>query len=309
MSEIYDLVIVGGGPAGLTAAIYATRYQLKTLVLATVFGGTAAQAHKICNFPSYKSIKGFELMEKMRIHAQDSGAEMKMATVKRIEKKGEKFKILVGSEEYLAKTIVLALGMKHRQLGLSNESKYLGRGLSYCFTCDGSFFKNRVVAVVGGSNAAVTAVLYFAEICPKVYLIYRKNKLRAEPVWTNLLAKKKNVEIVYDTNVIGLSGESKLEKIKLDKNYQNKREIVTDGLFIEIGGEPTRKLIQLLAVEIDEQGFAKINSGGETNIQGVWAAGDMTVASDGFRQIITACAQGAVAAQSVFKYLQREKKK
>jgi len=306
MNEVYDLVIVGGGPAGLTAAIYAARYQLKTIVLSTVFGGTAAEAHKVCNYPSEEEIGGFELMEKMRVHAQDSGAKTKAEKVTGIIKEGNLFKVSGQSgEKYLTKTIILATGMKHRQLGLPNESDYLGKGLSYCFTCDGSFFKDKVVAVVGGSNAAVTAALYFAEICPKVYLIYRKNKLRAEPAWTNLLTKKKNVEVVYDTNVVGLLGEGKLGRIRLDRDYQEKKEIAIDGLFIEIGGEPFQKLTKLSGVEVDEGGFVKINSGGGTNIQGVWAAGDATVGSDGLRQIITACSEGAIAAQSVFKYLQK----
>lgn len=310
IEKTWDVLIVGGGPAGLTAAIYAARYRLKSLVLAKTPGGLAAEAHKVCNYPSEEEIGGFELMEKMKTHAQNSGAEIKIEKVVGIFKEGDLFKVSGQSgEKYSARTVILALGTKHRQLGFPSEKKYLGKGISYCFTCDGMFFKDKIVGVIGGSNSAVTAALYFSEICPQVYLIYRRSKLRAEPAWVEVLVKKENVQVIYETNVVDLFGKEKLEGVVLDKSYQGSERLALDGLFVEIGSEPDQELIKPLGVEIDKEGFVKVASDGKTNIDGIWAAGDMTTGSDGLRQIVTACAEGAIAAQSVFKYLQGGKKK
>ncbi len=304
----YDLVIIGAGPAGLTAGLYAARYGLKTLILGHPQASLCAEAHKVCNYPTESEIRGPDLIEKMKKNALDGGAELLPLIVNRIEKQEGQFTVFVDSGEFFsAKAIVLALGTKHRTLNLPDEEKYLGKGISYCFTCDGAFFKGKKVAVIGGSDTAATAALYFAEICPEVHLIYRKDKLRAEQAWIDNLSKKENVRILYNTNVIRVQGGGKLEKIELDNSYQGEKLLAVDGLFIEIGEVPEKALTEPLGIELDEFGFIKVDHSQATNIERIWAAGDITTGSDGFRQIITACAEGAIAAKSAFGYLSSRK--
>jgi len=305
--DVWDVVVVGGGPAALTAAIYAARYNLKVLVLAGVFGGLMAEAHKICNFPSEKSILGSELMTRMKEHAEESGASLRLAMVNRVIKEKGSFRVVTNSEEVLGKTVILALGTSHRKLSLPSEKKYLGKGVSYCFTCDGRFYKGKRVGIIGGSDAAITAAIYFSDICPKVYLIYRGDKLRAEHAWLENLAKKSNVEVLYQTNVVDLLGEKKLEAVMIDKPHQESNKILLDGLFVQIGEVPDRAITEKLGLSLTKEGFVKIDISGRTNIEGVWAAGDITTGSSGFRQVITACAEGAIASQDIFKYLKEKK--
>ncbi len=307
MSEVWDVIIVGGGPAGLTASIYATRYSLKTLVLATVYGGVMSEAHKICNYPSWPEVTGPELTAKFKDHATASGAKLELDTVEEISKENELFKVKTQlGKEYLGKTLILTMGMKHRKLGVAGEEKFLGKGVSYCFTCDGAFFKQKKVAVIGGGDGAVTAALYFADISPEVYLIYRGESLRAEPAWIESVKKKSNIKVLYNTNVVELKGEEVLSQIVLDQEFEGKKELEVAGLFIEIGGEPSRKLTQMLGVEIDQEGYVQVDAWGKTNIPGVWAAGDLTASSKGFRQIITACSQGAISVRNIFGSLQKK---
>jgi thioredoxin reductase (NADPH) len=301
-SNIYDLIIVGSGPAGLTAGIYASRYKLKTLIIGKINGGLMVEAHKICNFPTEECISGIELTEKMVKNAKAQGAEIVNKEITKIEEAQEGLFKLISSEgrEFFSRTIILAYGTVHRRLGLPNEEKLLGRGISYCATCDGMFFKNKKVAVVGGSDSALTAALYLSEIAEKVFLIYRREKLRGEPVWIEKVYQSKNIEVILNTQVVELIGENKLEEIKLSNGSQ----LEINGLFIEIGTEPVKyDFIKELKIETDEDGYLKVNQAQQTSKLGIWAAGDLTTGSNYFRQIITACAEGAIAAESVFKYL------
>jgi thioredoxin reductase (NADPH) len=207
---------------------------------------------------------------------------------------------------FQTKAIILAMGTKRRKLGLEKEEEYLGKGISYCFTCDGMFFKGKKVAVVGGSDAAVTAVLYFSEICPEVYLIYRGEKLKAEPAWVKNLTEKKNIKVVYNTNVINVYGKNKLEGIVLDNSFKGKKKLCVEGLFIEIGETPNQQFNKILGLEANKEGFVVVDHQAKTSIPGIWAAGDFTTGSAGFRQIITAASEGAIAANSVFKFLKKE---
>lgn len=298
--KVYDLLIVGAGPAGYTASIYASRYKLSNAVVGDVFGGLTTTAHKICNYPSEESIQGFELTAKMQKNVQALGAELVFGKVVEVKKQDEIFCIKIENREDLkSKRIILATGSSHRSLGLENEKKFLGKGLSYCATCDGMFAKDKVASVVGGGNSAVTAALYLTDVAEKVYLIYRGEKLKAEPMWIDEIKKKKNLEIIYQANVIGLSGEEKLENITLD----NKQEIKSDFIFIEIGSNPSSDIARQLGVLLDEKSYIKINSDQSTNVKNIWAAGDITNGSNNFRQITTACAEGAIAGESVFRSL------
>jgi thioredoxin reductase (NADPH) len=295
--KIYDLIIIGAGPAGMSAAVYAARYKLNTLIFGEVIGGMASEAYEICNFLSYGKISGFELAHKMQQHVADLGLEIKTEKVTNInkEEKDEIFKIKTDDNSYFSKKIILATGTEKRKLNLDNEDKFLGRGISYCATCDAAFFKDKIVGVVGGSNAALTAALLLSEFAGKVYIIYRRDRFfRAEPAWTERVNKNKKIHPVFNANVVELIGKERLEAVKLD----NKKELKLDGLFIEIGSSPNTELPEELGIEL-ENGYIKTDNEQRTNVKGVFAAGDITAAS--LQQIIVAAAQGAVAAYSAYK--------
>ncbi len=305
MKKIFDLLIIGAGPAGLTAGIYARRFELNAFIIGSLVGGLASEAHKICNFPTDEEISGFDLVKKMQGHTFNLGVKINQGKVVSLKKQNSLFKCSTHSgKEFYGKTLLLALGTKRQKLNLPNEKKFLGRGVSYCATCDGPLFKDKTLVVVGGANAAVTAALYLSEIAQKVFLIYRKEKLRAEPAWVKQIEKRKNLEVIFNTNVIGLFGEENLEKVKLDSPYKGSEYLDVEGLFVEIGSVPEKILSQQLGVTMNEKGFIKIDEAGRTNIKGIWAAGDITTGSNSFRQIITACSEGAIAAESIFKSFQ-----
>ncbi len=304
MENIYDLIIVGTGPAGYSASIYASRFKLNNLLIGELFGGTATQAHKIANFPSEEEISGIELMQKMQKNAQNLGAEVLMDKVTEINKNGAFFDLKTESGKvFNSKSIILAIGTKHRKLGLKNESEFVGKGVSYCATCDAMFFKDKEVAILGGSDSANTASVYLSDIAKNVYQIYKGKELRGDKTWIDQVLEKKNIHVIYETNVIELVGSKKLEKIKLDKDYNGNTELAVSGLFIEIGSEPEYGLIEKLNIKTDSRGFIDIKPDQSTNIDGIFAAGDITNGSNEFRQIITACSQGSIAANSVYKYI------
>lgn len=304
MENIYDLVIIGAGPAGYTASIYASRYKLTNIIIGEIFGGYATQAHIVANFPSEESIEGSKLAEKMQKHAEILGAQIIQGKVIDIKKNDNDFEITTDNNKtYNAKSVILAIGTKHRKLGLKNESEFVGRGVSYCATCDAMFFKDKTVTVLGGSDSANKASLYLADIASHVYQIYRGKELRGDKKQIENILENKKIQVIYETNIIELIGDKKLQKIKLDKEFNGNSEIETHGLFIEIGSEPEYGLIEKLNLKTDETGFIEVSKDQKTNIEGVFAAGDITNASGNFRQIITACAQGAVSANSAYNYI------
>ncbi len=314
----YPLVIIGAGPAGLTASIYASRYKIDNLVIGQAIGGLIFDSHKICNFPSEKEISGRDLVDKMRDHVEFLGAPILQDKALLIKKRDGQFEISTQlAKKVLSKSIILAIGTEYRKLNLSNgkelglkgEDEFLGKGVSYCATCDGMFYKDKVVAVVGGSDSANVSSLYLADIAKKVYQIYRRDKLRGETAWIDQILSNSKIEVIYNRQLVGLKGEDKLEKVVLNEQYNGKKEISVDGLFIEIGTEPKSDLISELNLETDKGGYIKVNADQSTSQEGVWSAGDITIASNGFRQVITASSEGAIAADSVFKYLQKATKK
>jgi len=305
IKEKYSLVIIGAGPAGLTASIYASRYKIDNLIIGQAIGGLVFEAHKVCNFPSEKEITGRELTEKMRDHAESLGSSILMDKVVHISREKDGFKISTESgKDILAKTLLLAVGTEHRKLNLPNEDKFLGKGISYCATCDAMFYQDKTVAVIGGSNSAHTASLYLSEIAKYVYQIYRGNKMRGEVSWIEQLLNNDKIEVVYNTQVVGFKGKEKLEGIVLDNPYKGQKEITVDGLFIEVGTIPRTNLAKELGLDLDEPEYIKVGLDQSTNQKGIWAAGDITNNSNGFRQIVTASSEGAVAAENIFKYLQ-----
>ena len=300
--QIYDLIIIGAGPAGLAGAVYAARYQLKTLVIGQIPGGIAGTAHKVCNFPSYSTINGMELMMKMFEQVKSNKVEIKQEIIQSIQKTKE-FQIKTNKTEYQAKKIIIATGTERKKLGLKDELKFLGKGLSYCATCDSGFYKDKTVGVVGGSDAALTAALLLANISQKVYLIYRKEAFtKAEPAWVSQVEKDKNIEVLFNTEIVGLIGNEKLEKIDLISN-KNKKQLIIDGLFIEVGSVPNIKLAEELKLKLEKNQII-VDKNQRTNVSGVFAAGDVT--NNSLKQIITACAEGSVAAYNIYKELKLE---
>ena len=299
--EKYDLVIIGTGPAGYAASVYASRYKINHLVIGAMPGGTASSAHRICNFPGYEEIPGLELMMKMRQQMLSYGTKEVMDRVVGISKEGNDF--VVNTEKsgsYRSSSVLVAVGTKRRKLGLKEEKKYEGKGLSYCVTCDGMFYKDKVVAVVGGSDAANMATVYLSDIVKKVYVVYRGQKLRGEQLWIDEVMKAKNVEIIFNANVVELLGESSLEGVRLDKDNM---ELNVGGVFVEIGSDPS--LDFELGVNLNEAGYIVVDKAQKTSLDGIYAAGDITTNSNGFQQVVTACSEGAIAINSIYYWLKK----
>ncbi len=307
----YDLIIIGSGPAGLTASIYASRYKLKHLVIGKLLGGTITWAHKVENFPGFKEISGFELSQKMAEQAKSLGAEIWSENVQKIlvsSGNPSTFKIVTETnKEIESRAVLVATGTERRKLNIPGEKEFLGKGVSYCTTCDAAFFKDKTVVLVGGSNAACSGASHLAQFARKIYLIYRKDELRAEPVWVDEVKNNPKVVIVYNTNVTEIFGNgTKLTGVRLDKPFERKNELEAEGVFIEIGGLPVGFLLAAFGVEMDENGYVKVNEKMETNIRGLFAAGDLTTHGQVMSQAIVAAADGAIAAGSVYKFLKEK---
>ncbi len=301
----YDLLIIGSGPAGLSASIYASRYRIKHLVLGSHLGGLMALAPMVENYPGFPRISGLELAKKMEAHAKGLGAEIMAANVTEIIRSGQNFmvKTLEGGT-FECRTLIIASGMERQKLNIPGGEEYFGKGVSYCSTCDAAFFKEKVVAVVGGANAAVMSAVHLAEFCHKVYLVYRKRQLPAEPIWIERAENNAKIKIIYEANLTEIVGDgSKVIGAKLDKPWEGKNDLSLDGVFIEIGNVPGTGLVAGLGVEINEKKFIKVKTDMSTNISGLFAAGDIADVAGEFQQIIMATAEGARAALSVSKYL------
>jgi len=304
MNYDFDLIIIGSGAAGLTAAIYASRYTIKNAVIGDILGGTTTEAHKIYNWPGDPGITGFELTQKMLKHAKESGSEIISDSVTEIIKEDNGFKVVTKrGQNLLAKKILFTSGTKHRHLGLTNEDDFQGKGLAYCATCDGAFFRGLVTAIVGSGNSAMSAALYLADLAKQVYMIVRGPELKGEPLWQEEIKKRSNIIVITETNVVSLNGKEKLESLELDKEFNNSKILMVDGLFVEIGLAPQTELAKNLGVETNDLGYIVVKADMSTNINGVYAAGDSTNASNNFHQIVTACAEGSIAADSIYKSL------
>ena len=303
---IYDLTIIGSGPAGLNASVYASRYGLKNIIIGSVAGGLTSQTHEIGNWLGNQKITGFEFAQKSVEHAKSFGTEIKNNLVDEIIKDDDFFSLLLSSGEKIrSKTVLVAMGTKHRNLGVPGEKELAGKGISYCATCDGFFFKKKIVAIVGGSDSAAGAAVYMADIADKIYIIYRRDKLRAEKFWVDSIEKSDKIEILYSTNIKEIKGTEKVEEIVLDNNFNGSSKLKVDGIFVEIGADPSTNLVKNIGVDLDAEGYIKIENDGKTSVKGIWAAGDITNGSNKFKQIVTAAAEGAIAAESIQKFLKK----
>jgi thioredoxin reductase (NADPH) len=305
--DLYELVIIGAGPAGLSASVYASRFGIKHIVFGGLAGGIVSEAHLVDNYLGIEDISGFDLSQKFLKHAKKYGTEIIPGIVKEV-KRVEKnlFEVIFSDKKILTKTILLAAGTKRKKLGIKGEDTFFGKGVSYCATCDGFFYKNKVVGVVGGGNSAVSAAVYLADIAQKVYLINKTKNFLAEEYWIKLAKKNEKIAIFQNSKIKEIFGEKRVEGVILENELQKKEEkIMLNGIFIECGSDPNMDFGDILGAEKDEMGFIKISSGGETSATGVWAAGDITNGSNKFFQVITAAAEGAIAAKSIYNYLRK----
>lgn len=306
MEKQYDLVIIGAGPAGLTAGLYASRYKINLLIIGDPFASSVCGAHLLENWPGTDKISGLELIQKMVGQVKNHGVEILSENVEQIEKK-DFFTIKTKEgKEFLAKTIILAAGTERKKLMIPGEKELLGKGVSYCATCDAPFLKNKEAAVVGDGNAAIMAADLLAQYANKVYLIIRGKELRGEEVWQEKIKNNPKIEIVQERSVTVINGEKSVESVGLDQNYQGQKELKVQGILIEIGSEPISSWLKEIGVQLDEKGYIKIDQAGLTSFQGIFAAGDITNGSNNFRQVITAAAEGAVAALGVYNYLKQK---
>lgn len=301
--EIFDTVIVGGGPAGYTAALYCARAGLSTLVLEKLSpGGQMGTTDIIDNYPGFpEGINGFELAVKMKQSAERFGVKTKLAEVTSVELAGEIKLLHTKKEAYAARTVVLATGAYPRELGLPNENKLRGRGVSYCATCDGMFYRGKTVAVIGGGNTAVADVLYLSRLCEKVYLVHRRDELRASKIYNEQLKKADNVEFVFNSTAEEILSQDRLVGVRVRNKLTDEiREISCDGIFVAVGNVPATQLFAE-QIDTDESGYVLADETTKTNIPGVFAVGDLR--RKPLRQVVTAAADGAVAAHFIEEYL------
>ena len=300
---MYDVIIIGSGPAGLSAAIYAKRAALSTLVIEKnpLSGGQILNTYEVDNYPGLPKISGMELGQKMRAHAEEQQVTFVTATVTRLRDCGDYKIVSTDGEEYQTKSVVLAMGASHRQLGVPGEEELCGMGVSYCATCDGAFFKNREVAVVGGGDVALEDALFLARGCSKVHLIHRRDAFRGAKVLQNQVAQSDRIVCHMDTEVEQIVGEDMVEKLLIyNKKEQTREELPVQGIFIAVGILPNTGQMEGLP-QMDEQGYLVAGEDGATGVPGIFAAGDCRTKQ--LRQVITATADGANAITSVERYL------
>lgn len=308
MEEIYDIIIIGQGVAGMTAAVYAARAGAKVLILEkNAVGGQATLTYEIGNYPAFQSISGIELVDTMQKQVHALGVEVRYCKVEKIEDDDVKT-VFTKNKQYKAKAIILCLGARPRMLGLPSETQFLGKGVSYCAVCDGAFFRNKVVAVVGGGNTAIEEANYLSKITSKVYVLVRKDKLRAQQILIDTLNKNiesGKVEVLYNTELEEICGVGKVEKVIVKNNLSGQNsEIKLSGVFIAIGREADTELVKDI-VKLDEYGYIVVDKNKQTSANGIFAAGDCT--NTVLRQIVTACADGAIAATSAVASIAAQK--
>jgi thioredoxin reductase (NADPH) len=287
----YELAIIGAGPAGYSAGIYAVRAGINTIIFDKKGGGgLAVLSPNIENYPGFESISGLDLSEKMRQHASKYAQIQFMETVEKISNKNDSFEIQTSEKNYSVKAVLLCMGTEYRKLNVPGEKELQGKGVSYCATCDGFFFKGKKVAVIGGGNSAVIEAIYLKQIgCKEVFIIHRRDKLRAEKAYQDNAQNK---------------GVDRVESLTINNTTNgNSSQMKLDGVFISIGEEPQNSLAKELGVKLDETGYIVVDKQQRTNIKGVYAAGDIT---GGLRQVITACAEGAIAALATTEVLGKQ---
>lgn len=304
MAGIYDFIIIGGGPAGLTASVYASRHKMKHLVFeGGVPGGQIATAAEVENWPGEKLINGMELAQKLIDHARSLGMEMvtrNVTDILRDERKGC-FVCLDDGNRYETRAILFATGAAYRKLGIAGEEQFRGRGVSYCATCDGPFFKGKKVAVIGGGDSALTEAVFMADIASEVTIIHRRGEFRADPANQEKARTNPRIKFLMNATVKEVKGEKLVKSIIVeDVNTKEARELQMDGVFIYVGNVPASALGKKIGVETDEKGYIKVDGKQRTNVPGVFAAGDITGAAP---QMIVACGEAAAATMEAYRFV------
>ena len=297
----YDIIVIGAGPAGLTAAIYARRASKTVLVLeALSYGGQIINTPDIDNYPVTAHISGFDFATKVYHQAKDLGAEFQFEKVTDVKDIGDTKTVVTSTSSYDAKAVIIATGSANRKLGVEGEEKLVGRGISYCATCDGAFFRNKAVAVVGGGNTALEDALYLSDIASTVYLIHRRDQFRGEESTVARLKERDNVQFVYNSVITKLNADKRLHSIEVTDKQGNTTTVEVSGLFVAIGRVPNNQIFAPL-ITLDEAGYIVAGENCQTNIAGIFTAGDNRVKE--VRQLVTATADGAVAATEAVKYI------
>ena len=306
MSDIYDLAILGGGPAGITAAIYASRARLNTIWIDKNFapGGQITATYEVDNYPGMPGISGMDLGEAFGEHARKLGLEPKREKILSLENiSGEIKTIRTKKNEYQAKTVILAFGAEHRKLDIPGEDDLGGLGVSYCATCDGAFYKDRTAVVVGGGNVAAEDAVFLSGLCKKVYLIHRRDQLRADKAIQERVFACENIEMIWDSVPLEILGQDEVKGIRIrNVKTEEERTLDTDGVFIAVGIVPNTAIVKDM-LELDEGGYIRANEEGITRVPGIFAAGD--IRTKALRQVVTAVSDGANAVASAQKYLWR----
>lgn len=301
---MYDIIIIGSGPAGLSAAIYAQRACLDTIVIEKngISGGQVLNTWEVDNYPGFPGVSGFELSRQFREHANKLGARFVQDEVVQVELSGNVKKVVCEEETYEARCVILASGAHHRMLEVPGEEGLRGAGVSYCATCDGAFFRGRTVAVVGGGDAALEDAIFLARMCEKVYIVHRRDKLRGAKRLQERLQTLENIEFVWNSETVAIEGNGQVEALRLRQTKTGEeRRLDVDGVFIAVGIAPESELYAG-QVEFDEQGYIRADESGQTSVPGVFAAGD--VRTKALRQILTAASDGANCVASAERYLQ-----
>ncbi len=297
-----DCIIIGAGPAGLTAAIYAARAGHSVIVFEeTIHGGQVALTPEVENYPGIKKISGVQFAMDIYDHATSLGVEVRYDKIAKAEFSGKTKKLYTAKEEFEAKTVIIANGAKRRELGCKGEERLKGRGVSYCATCDGAFYKDKITAIVGGGNTALEDALFLANNCEKVYLIHRRDEFRGSKILVDAVLKNEKIDIIYDSFVTEIKGENKVESIDVqNKKTDESKTLEIAGIFIAVGTVPDNKVFgdELL---LDEVGYIVAGEKCHTNIEGVYAAGDTRTKN--LRQIVTAASDGAIAAVEMSAYI------
>ena len=298
---MYDIIIIGAGPAGMTAAIYARRASKKVLVIeARSYGGQIINTLNIENYPAEAHISGFDFATKIYHQAKELGTEFIFEKAIEIKNSNQYKEVITNKNSYQCKTIILATGSENRKLGLDNEDELIGRGISYCATCDGAFYKKKVVAVVGGGNTALEDALYLSDIAQTVYLIHRRDEFKAEEATVTHLKEKNNIKFIYNSQVTKLNATEKLNSIEVTNKNRKTQTITIDGLFIAVGRIPENQNFAKI-ITLDSNGYIIAGEDCHTNVEGIYVAGDNRVKQ--VRQLVTATSDGAIAATEAIKYI------